>query len=124
MRKTILLLVMGLVLLSCRNEEEKPISACGVSNPASELPWLATKLAEMESGSLRELFYVAQTELNGQTLFIFGNCCAVCNSIIPVYNCEGEVLGLLGAQDGIYGFELLSDSRIISKYNSCQIGAT
>lgn len=117
---------MGMALLSCNNEEEKPIAACGVSNPANELPWLAEKIAKLETESLRELFYVAQTELNGQTLFIFGNCCAVCNSVAPVYNCEGEMLGLVGGQDGKFGFDLLGSSKIIWKTedNGCQFTST
>lgn len=121
MKKIILLFALGLILLSCNKDNEYPVAACGVSNPVNELPWIKARIAEMETSSLRELFYVAQSELNGQTLFIFGNCCAQCNSVMPVYNYAGEELGLIGAQDGKYGTELLSGSSIIWKTenNNC-----
>lgn len=67
-------------------------TTCGVTNPAEELSWMKTKIAELKQTGLYEVgqVYIWQTEFNGETYFIFDNCCPNCDSILLIYTCEGE----------------------------------
>jgi hypothetical protein len=62
-----------------------------VNNPAQDLPWLREKVKALrERQSSYE--YIQQATYRGQTVFIFGNCCPSCNTVVPVYNCQGELI--------------------------------
>lgn len=128
MKKLLTLIVLGMLLLSCQDQEEENLplaQTCNVSSPENDLPWLVEKIDELETGSLSQYFYVTQTELEGETLFIIGNCCPNCFAIAPVYNCAGEELGAVGSAEGS-GFpsELLLEGEVIWKAedNACVFG--
>lgn len=69
---------------------------CGVDNPLQDLPWLQEMVVLMEAGKgssrIYQYFYVLQGELNGETVFIFDNCCPMCDTRVLTYNCRGEVV--------------------------------
>jgi hypothetical protein len=48
-----------------------------------------------------------------QTVFIFANCCPMCNSIYLVFNCAGERIGYVG--DDKFDFKILESGRVIWK---------
>ena len=86
-------------------------TACSVENPVEELPWLRNEIASREQrdpSEFTQYFYIAQTEYRGETVFVDGNCCPTCNTVVPVLNCEGELIGLLG-----YGEENEEDINYI-----------
>jgi hypothetical protein len=89
-----------LLLIGC--EEARIVeNNCHVKDPAKELEWLkkeidALALGYDENPTLYQYFYITQAELKGETVFIFGNCCPFCGSIIPVRNCDGDLLGYMG----------------------------
>ena len=86
-----------LLIFSC---EQDTLHACS-DDPPEELDWLQREIQSLEQVALTEYFYVQQAELFEQTIFIFGNCCPFCNTTVPVYNCQGEVICHLGDCNGL-----------------------
>ena len=81
---------------SCKKNGNKDV--CNVKNPLTDLPWLATKVEEYTSfsqnNSLRVTIYQCMYG-DGQTGFLED-----LGSIKPFYNCEGDVLCVLGGVVG------------------------
>ena len=72
-------------------------NSCGVSDPAEDLPWLKSVIEEIEFTEIgRQFMYVQEARYLGKSVFIIGNCCPYCNVIIPVYDCDGELVCNLG----------------------------
>lgn len=93
MKKYILLLL----LISC-TEEITLENSCNVGNPVSDLSWISTQIQELEqnSNTTSQYFYLTQAMFNNETVFVFGNCCPLCNSISIVQSCSGQRIGVLG----------------------------
>lgn len=90
---------------------------CAVENPTEELAWLKNEIAEREQNTTEDskYQYVMQSTYNGETIIIYGNCCPLCNSVLPVYNCEGELIGVIGSRSQDFPFEVLTVGQIIWK---------
>lgn len=104
------------MMTSCNNTDNDDINnTCNVSNPIEDLTWLKDKITELEQTSSYESgeIYISQANYNGNTIFIMGNCCAACNTIVPIYNCEGESIGYIG--DNTFDTNLLNKDVIIWK---------
>ena len=100
------LVALTLLTFSCTwhdiPEEERDLCACGVADPATELPWLRELIREQKESprpDLSEYSYIIQAEINGQTVFILENCCPFCNSMRIKYDCNGKQLGYVGATE-------------------------
>lgn len=123
MKKAIIVSII-LSFLSCENDSlDLPIiAACDVNNPIEELTWLKNQISEIENneGEISKYFFIEIADYNNQTVFIANNCCPICNTVVPIFDCEGQSLGLLGSD--ILSNEL-SNTRIIFKREdfSCQI---
>lgn len=91
MRK-IFISLLFFTILSCDNEE----TICGVTNPIEDLPWLKSMTQDIEASDFGQYTYIQQAHYFGQTVFIVNNCCPFCLSIVPVYNCEGELICNVG----------------------------
>ena len=116
MRGLFTLLVLTIVAFSCQKDNDDNLTTtCNVSNPIEDLAWLKEQIQELEKTSLYESgeIYILQTEHDGNTIFILGNCCTACNSVSTVYNCEGEMIGYIG--DDTFNFNLIENSTIIWK---------
>ena len=91
---------------------------CSVDNPVEDLVWLCDEIRDREQqpqSDLTQYFYIAQSKYEGETVFIYGNCCPTCNTIVPVLNCEGEQIGLLGHQEENIDYRVLEQAVIIWK---------
>lgn len=86
---------------------------CDIINPTKNLDWLKEKISELEQTHLfkSEKIYILQATYNNTTVFLEGNCCAVCNTVVPIYNCEGESIGTLGQHD--FNSNTITNSHII-----------
>ncbi|WP_341216077.1 hypothetical protein [uncultured Wocania sp.] len=116
MRQNIIFLILlSFVILSCKTDDDNLINTCNVTNPVENLTWLKEKIAELEQTSLYESgeVYISQANYNSNTIFILGNCCATCNTVVPVFNCAGEVIGYGG--DNNFNINTLKNSIIIWK---------
>lgn len=82
------------IAVSCR-EETDPRHPCAIENPAQDLAWLANQIAEWENSDWGKYAVVTRAKYGYETVFIFGNCCPFCNTILPVYNCSGEQVGII-----------------------------
>jgi hypothetical protein len=86
--------------LGCK-EEEAPELICGKSDPVADLPWLKTLTSELNASYFGVYYSIAKTTYKGQTVLVLRNCCPNCSTLIPVYSCSGEKLGVLSANSGI-----------------------
>jgi len=111
---------LGLLAFSCSDDPD-PIKACDVDN-VLDMPWLAERIEELESSEFSRTYSsISMGTYNSQTVFISGNCCPNCNSVITVSDCSGNNLGIIG-QDDISADEI-TDRKVIwkSSENSCNI---
>ena len=93
MRFTSAIIGIILIVFSCKNDSvEKFGNICGVSNPTKELAWLKKEISNREQTSTEtnKYFFIEQANFEGQTVFIYNNCCPFCDTIIQVFNCEGK----------------------------------
>jgi len=116
-------IIVLLFTISCDNEVDILIyNSCDAERPIEQLDWLREKAQEMNEydDDIKQYFYISQASYQDQTVFIFGNCCPFCNTVIPVMNCEGENIGTLGFD---IEYEDISDENTILKPEnfSCQI---
>jgi hypothetical protein len=114
MKRYIFAFFVGAVILfsSCADHDVKE-NSCMVSDPVSELPWLATQVEEMAQSNFSEYAYVVQARHKAETIFIFANCCPICSSVYQVYNCNGEIIGSIG--DKQFTMEMLQSGTVIWK---------
>jgi len=109
----ILLLILFLTSsFSCKDEGEccTPPFACGVENPAENLPWLKAMIESWKSNN-QELYtymYVLQGKYFGETVIVIGSCCPFCDFASLIYNCSGDVINPLSA-------EPITDQKVIWK---------
>ena len=109
-----MLLICVFSLLCCDDDttDVPVIDACGVDNPIENLSWLrslADGINQNES-DVAPFFFIEMGEYEGETIFILNNCCPICGTVIPVYNCEGEFLSFLNDEIKIAD---ITNSRII-----------
>ena len=91
--KNCLFLLIVLLALSCKDKVQ-PSFTCDVKNPIEELPWLKTEIdrREKSTSDVEVYFFIEQGEYNNQTVFLYNNCCPMCSTITPVYDCSGTKL--------------------------------
>ena len=91
--KVIPLFILILTVFNCKEKNEN-ISPwlCDVPDPANDLPWLKTKIKELESSDLTEYFMAYEVEYNGQSLITFVTCCPMCSWMPQYYDCSGNVV--------------------------------
>jgi len=126
MRRILLLLPVAFLFIfmafSC-DKEDKIVGSntCSVINPAQDLPWLRDKIAEITSQDPAYNYsYIQQADYQGQTVFIFGNCCPNCNTTVPVYNCQGEFICTLYSEDCPGFLDQIKNVKTIVK-GSCNL---
>ncbi|WP_396637082.1 hypothetical protein [Maribacter sp. R77961] len=122
--KKLVFLVGFLGLLSCSTDDLglPIIAACDTSNPIEDLDWLRAQSDDIKNNQsdIAQYFFIEIAEYQDQTVFISNNCCPICNTVVPVYNCEGEFLDFLGG--GIPIGELSKRATIFKRDDfSCQI---
>jgi hypothetical protein len=97
-----------LLVFSCEKDNLAD-NTCNVQNPLKDLLWLKNTIQSLERlGPERNKYdVISMAEYNGETVFIHSNCDPVANSVFPVMDCAGELLGYLG--------EISPDSLVNSK---------
>lgn len=111
-RYLLFFVISPLVFFAC-SDDDGLTNTCLIENPVAELDWLASEIQTLEQSGISQFLYVSQAEYENGTVFIFGNCCPNCNSVIPVRNCSGELIGILGNGDDDIDFSLLTRDIII-----------
>ena len=98
--KSLLLILTLIFVFSCEQDDPVANTACGVKDPAENLPWLKTMIESWKVNStIYEYMYVQQGTYSGETVFIVGNCCPFCDSYFPIYNCAGDEIISAGILD-------------------------
>lgn len=109
----ILILLIVSVSIACK-EDEEPILICGTIDPVADLPWLTTLTKELNDSYFGVYISIAKTTYEGNDVFVLRNCCPNCNSVIPVYSCSGDQIGILSANTGINP-SILDNAEVIWK---------
>jgi len=95
-------------------------NTCNVDNPLEQLDWLKVTIQNIEQSNPEwsKYYLITMAKYNGETVFIISNCNPVANSVFPVLNCSGQLLGVLGEIPS----ESLSDRNVIWKSvnSACQ----
>ena len=122
MKNTIwLALPFFLLLGSCEYSDifcVEPSSPCSVENPVEDLAWLRDEIQEREQQVQNEYTqyqYIAQAEYEGETVFVYGNCCPNCLTVTLVFNCAGEQIGLLGYREGDIDYSIREQAVVVWK---------
>lgn len=115
MEKSTLSILISIFILSfsCKNDDDNLINTCSISNPIEELVWLKERIEQLSNSNTDGYFYVSQNTLNGETVFIFPDCCPVCDTVTLVYDCEGNNIGSVGDEN--ISISILDDDIIIWK---------
>ena len=107
---------MNLLLLAsivaCNNDIDDSI--CNTTDPETQLGWLKEEIVKRKADTIdiTKYFYISQATYNSQTVFVYNDCCPICNTSIYVYNCFGDRIGQV--HDDIK-WEDIKNSKIIFK---------
>ena len=115
MRQGIIVMVLFSFLVSCEEDNRTPSNTCSVNDPIMELFWLTNRVEEFEQSTSEasKYFYISQASYLGNTVFVLENCCPFCNTVISVFDCEGELLGILGTRDEDIDPDSLDNKKVI-----------
>jgi hypothetical protein len=96
LKSAFLLFTVTMLFATCTNDDCSDLNnTCMVQDPVTDLPWLKQTIQRYEETKNTEMYrylYIAQATFKGRTVFIFGNCCPNCNTVIPVNDCQGKFL--------------------------------
>lgn len=103
--KTVLsALLFFLLATACENCDpgDYYYPACSVDDPTKELEWLREEIEDREQNrdDLYEYFFISQAGYEGETVFIYNDCCPNCNTVVRVLNCSGEQIGVVSPREG------------------------
>jgi len=121
MKKSLAFISLFLFAFAACDCEESPEQTCGTLNPTEDLAWLKTAIESWDQYKSEDYYtfmYVQQGMYRGQQIFLFGNCCPFCNTTVPIYNCEGELLWYAGSEPE--KTEKITDLKVIWKPDGFQ----
>jgi hypothetical protein len=97
-RPLVVTIYFGLLLVFSCEKDFVVDNTCNVKNPTEELLWLNNSIQSLErlGPDKNKYFLISMATYKGETVFIHSNCDPVGNSVFPVMNCAGELLGFLG----------------------------
>ena len=115
---------VGLTVCLFACESDEPPMGCGVGRPAEELAWLREDIQQKEASPEEYTKYqhIAQAEYEGSTVFLYLNCDPSANSVVQVFDCGGEQVGILGDREGDVPFSMLVNATTLwrSEDSECQ----
>jgi hypothetical protein len=113
-KKATILFALLTLAFSCQDEDREIITACGVENPAKNLPWMNAMIDSWNRFGFGPYSYIVQGDYLGQTVFIPGSCCPFCLELPPpVLDCEGKVLW--NTAEDPEKTDLITDTKVIWK---------
>lgn len=76
----------------------KEAVVCKFNNPIENLDWLRFEIEQRELNPTEDMkyCYITQGEFNNKPVFLYEDCNPLVNKIIPVYDCLGNLLAVLG----------------------------
>ena len=99
MKRSAALCAISFLLLAstCDECEEVQRDCNDVQDPRTELTWVADYANDIdEDAELGKYRYIRKGIHNEQLVFILGDCCPFCNTIIVVKDCSGATIGTSG----------------------------
>lgn len=125
MRKSILTMVCTALLLACSDKD-------GEQGAAQLQSQLKTYCENMDSlyARLQADMGIGETDdwslttgvYEGQRVFMVASCCVACNSVIPIYNCEGAHVGTLDTTGTQTDGDWIQSSDITDQEKICACG--
>jgi len=108
------------IVLSCNSDDDQLIPFCSVDNPVEDLAWLKADIEEREQNinENSKYYYIVQLIYKEESIIIYANCDPLIDSILPIFNCEGENIGYVGDENFSFGFDFLNKGQIIWKTNN------
>lgn len=99
-------------------DKNEAYNTCDILNPTEDLTWLKSSIVEIGQDNNNEwaqYAYIQQASYNNNTVFVFRNCCPLCNTIVPVKNCLGETIGIMGIGEDHIEFDQLLNKKTLWK---------
>lgn len=92
-------LLIGILLMgaSC---EEGTIDGCDVSNPAEDLDWMQSLIANFELSQQATGIRIESYTFNDEEVYLVNTCVGCSDNLLSVYNCQGEIICEFGGIDG------------------------
>ncbi|MGB3780800.1 MAG: hypothetical protein WA960_20725 [Tunicatimonas sp.] len=117
MKNVSFFLLLFLAISACENcDPDKAVGpTCSVENPVEELAWLQDEIQSRGQirSSYEQYFYISQAKYKGETVFIYDGCCPNCNTIVRVFNCSGEQIGLISPSAEDIDRNLLTEVSVL-----------
>ncbi|SFB26325.1 hypothetical protein [Algoriphagus aquimarinus] len=114
MKNSIYLILFFLIIGFACEEKEDPATACGVSDPIENLPWLKQWVSESTTSDSEGYSYIKQAIFKNETVFFWGSCCPNCDWGLVLRDCSGIEI------EGDYNFENLKDQKVIWRPENSQ----
>jgi len=97
MKKLILFALITLLASACDHDHADPgPQVCGVTNPTQNLPWLKAQidLYANDGSDFSQYRYIQQSTYQGNTVFIMGACCPLCEFSSSIFDCTGKEMSI------------------------------
>ncbi|MGI4021268.1 MAG: hypothetical protein ACRYFA_07160 [Janthinobacterium lividum] len=91
-----LLLALLLLCLFCTCKKDPYANICGGKNPIENLPWLKAEIDTLQKSNYQ--YIIKRGIYQNKTIFSESIICALCNSIILYYDCDGNEIHLTSEQ--------------------------
>ncbi|UOB15952.1 hypothetical protein [Abyssalbus ytuae] len=126
MKNILFLFLFPVLFFSCFNDSDSTgdspdgfLKKEGICSD-TDLNWLEEMIADYSAQTFtkQEFFYFSKALYNNEVVIIQGNCCPSCNSIMPVYDCYGDLLGNIGSNPGDITPEVMENQQLIWPDNS------
>lgn len=111
-----LILFLLVLFIGCQQQDE-PTTDCDGSS-LSEKTWFQDLIGNRDD--FTDFYrWVMLGNYIGKRVVILGNCCPQCNSVVVVYDCEGNSLGLLGNGSEDIRLDDISDLTTLLHGSEC-----
>lgn len=121
MKNLLCLFLMIMLLFSCKKDKETHnLPDCGVSDPLTELDWLANMAQPCEENEQIGFEIHQAVYCNKQTVFFSSIVCAACDIIfhVTLLDCDGEVIKTYQTEDqNVFEEEVGSVKTIYNCYS-------
>ena len=107
----IMILIALTVVFSCKKESD---NTCNVANPVEDLTWLKNAIEDIKAQPDAGVYsIISMANYNGETVFLMGYCNPLANYVIPVINCSGNRIGIIGeiSQDSLIDMQVIWKSE-------------
>ena len=113
MKKIILIVTIGLLILSCNKSDKLTKTECVLDNPIEDFAWLKAMKTNLTNCSCE--ISIIQGTYNNQTVFFEKLTDMLCDGVdMPtLYDCTGKVVRIFTSNDYKTFYNLVTDNKVL-----------